>query len=178
MVEWSKLVGPIKAVDVNTPDATLVAKVKDAVAGVVGKPLDRGALRTALTVAIALPGVSDVGAHGTQLADGIQLVLDVTPQPTLHALVAREVGGADLPLPGQLTSAIGLPVDPALLDALGVQLRELYLSKASPKRRWSGSRPSSRKALSMSRSRSHRARRRSSRPSTSKATCTRRRPIC
>jgi outer membrane protein assembly factor BamA len=129
VVEWTKLVGPIKAVDVTTSDATLVAKVKDALAGVIGKPIDRHELRAALSVAIALPGVSEVSAHATQLADGVQLVLDVTPQPTLHALAAREVGGADLPLPGLLTSAIGLPVNPLLLDQLGSQLQELYLSK-------------------------------------------------
>jgi outer membrane protein assembly factor BamA len=129
VVEWSKLVGPIKTIDVTTPDATLVAKVKDALAGVVAKPLDRRELRNALTGVIALPGVSEASVHATQLADGIQLIVDVTPQPTLHALAAREVGGQDLVLPGQLTSAIGLPVDPSLLDALGVQLRDLYLSK-------------------------------------------------
>jgi outer membrane protein assembly factor BamA len=129
IVEWTKLVGPIKAVDVATPDATLVAKVKDSLAGVIGKPIDRDELRTALAVALGIPGVSEVSAHATQLADGVQLVVDVTPQPTLHALAAREVGGADLPLPGLLTSAIGLPVNPVLLDQLGSQLQELYLSK-------------------------------------------------
>jgi outer membrane protein assembly factor BamA len=129
VVEWSKLVGPIKTVDVSSPDATLVAHVKEAVASVVGKPLDRAALRIALTNTLALQGVAEVSARGTQLADGIQLTIDVVPEPTLHALAAREVGGADLPLPGQLTSAIGLPVDPALLDALGVQLRDQYLAK-------------------------------------------------
>ena len=129
VVEWSKLVGPIKAVDVSSPDATLVAHVKEAVASVVGKPLDRAALRIALTNTLALQGVAEVSAKGTQLADGIQLIINVVPEPTLHALAAREVGGADLPLPGQLTSAIGLPVDPALLDALGIQLRDQYLAK-------------------------------------------------
>jgi outer membrane protein assembly factor BamA len=129
VVEWSKLVGPIKTVDVSSPDATLVAHVKEAVASVVSKPLDRAALRIALTNTLALQGVAEVSARGTQLADGIQLTIDVVPEPTLQALAAREVGGADLPLPGQLTSAIGLPVDPALLDALGVQLRDQYLAK-------------------------------------------------
>jgi outer membrane protein assembly factor BamA len=129
VVEWSKLVGPITAVEVNTSDATLVPKVKDAVASVVGKPLDREALRAALDTALALPGVAEIGARATQLADGVQLLVDVTPQPTLHALVAREAGGKLLQLPGQLTSAIGLPVDPALLDALGVQYREQYLAQ-------------------------------------------------
>jgi hypothetical protein len=114
VVEWSKLVGPIKTLDVNTPDATLVAKVKDTFAPVIGKPLDRSMLRDSLTIASTL--------------DGIAVTIDVTPQPMLHALVAREVGGRDLPLPGQLTSAIGLPVDPGLLDALGNEIADTYLS--------------------------------------------------
>jgi outer membrane protein assembly factor BamA len=128
VVEWNKLVGPIKTVEVSTPDATLVAKVKDTFAPVIGKPLDRSTLRNSLTIATTLAGVADITARATQLADGIAVTLDVTPQPTLHALVAREVGGRDLPLPGQLTSAIGLPVDAGLLDALGNQLVEMYLS--------------------------------------------------
>jgi outer membrane protein insertion porin family len=128
VIEWTKLVGPIKTLDVNTPDATLVAKVKETFAPLVGKPLDRSALRNSLTIATTLPGVADVGARATQLADGIAVTIDVTPQPTLHSLAAREVGGRDLPLPGQLTSAIGLPVDPGLLDALGNQIVETYLS--------------------------------------------------
>jgi len=129
VVLWNKLVGPIKAIDVATPDATLAPKAKDVLNGVVGKPLDRRELRAALTAVLALPGVSDVSARATQLADGIQVVVDVAPQPTLHALAARELGGQDLPLPGQLTAAIGLPIDPQLLDALGLQLREQYLAK-------------------------------------------------
>ncbi|HEX4451051.1 MAG TPA: POTRA domain-containing protein [Kofleriaceae bacterium] len=128
VIEWSKLVGPIKTVDVATPDATLVAKVKETFAPVIGKPLDRSTLRDSLTIATTLAGVADISARATQLADGIAVTLDVTPQPPLHALAAREVGGKDLPLPGQLSSAIGLPVDPSLLDALGNQLVETYLS--------------------------------------------------
>jgi outer membrane protein insertion porin family len=129
VVEWKKLVGPIKAVDVTSPDATLVPKVKDALAGVIGKPLDRRELRTALTIVSQLTGVSEASAHGTQLADGIELVVEITPQPMLHALVAREVGGGELGLAGQLTSAIGLPVDPSLLDQLGQQIYTDYLAK-------------------------------------------------
>ncbi|HEY3805706.1 MAG TPA: POTRA domain-containing protein [Kofleriaceae bacterium] len=129
IVEWQKLVGSIKAIDVNSPDATLVPKVKDAMAGVVGKPLDRRELRGALTIVAQMSGVSDASVRGTQLADGIQLVVDITPQPTLHALVAREVGGKELALAGQLTSAIGLPVDPQLLDTLGKQIYDDYTAK-------------------------------------------------
>ncbi|HEY1549242.1 MAG TPA: POTRA domain-containing protein, partial [Kofleriaceae bacterium] len=128
VVEWSKLVGPIKTIDVNTPDATLVAKIKDTFAPVIGKPIDRSTLRNSLTIATTLPNVADIDARATQLADGVAMTIDITPQPTLHGLVAREAGGSDLPLPGQLSSAIGLPVDPGLLDALGGQLVDTYLS--------------------------------------------------
>jgi outer membrane protein insertion porin family len=129
VVEWTKLVGPIKAVEVVTPDATIAPKAKEVLAGAVGKALDRRELRKVLTTVLALPGVSDVSAEGKQLADGIQIIVDIVPQPTLHALAARAVGGPDLPLPGQLTAAIGLPINPELLDALGAQLRVQFLTK-------------------------------------------------
>ena len=129
VIEWTKLVGPIKSVSVTTPDHTLAPRAKELLASEVGKAIDRRRLRGVLSKILELSGVADVSASATQLPDGVVLVVDVVPEPTLHALTAREVGGADLVTPGQLATAIGLPIDLALLDAVGHQLRDQYLEK-------------------------------------------------
>jgi outer membrane protein insertion porin family len=129
VVEWQKLVGPIKSIAVTSPDATLVAKVKDALSAEVGKPIDRRRLRDELRNVYALKGVADVEASAKQLDDGIELDITLAEQPILHALFAHEVGGAELPLPGQLATATNLPVDPAMLDSVTTMLREQYLAK-------------------------------------------------
>jgi outer membrane protein assembly factor BamA len=128
-VEWTALVGSVKAIDVVAQDATLGARIKELLTAELGKPVDRRRLRGELTQVLALKGVADVTASGKQLDDGVALVIEITAQPALHALVAREVGGQDIPLPGQLAAAIGLPVDPGLADALADQLRTQYLAK-------------------------------------------------
>ena len=68
-----QLAGPVKDVAVTASDATLVPKVKDLLAGAIGKDLDRTRLREATTKAFALPGVADVLVRGTQRSDGITL---------------------------------------------------------------------------------------------------------
>ncbi len=136
-VDWTALVGPIKSVSVTTPDHTLAPRVKGLLASEVGKPIDRRRLRGVLTQVLALSGVADVTASATQLPDGVELVVEVVPQPLLHALTAREVGAADtrgvgaadIVTPGQLATAIGLPIDLALLDAVARQLRDQYLGR-------------------------------------------------
>jgi outer membrane protein insertion porin family len=129
VVEWQKLVGPIKSIAVTSPDATLIAKVKEALAIEIGKPIDRRRLRGELATVLAMKGVADVDAGAKQLDDGVELVITLAPQPSLHALVAREVGGSEIPLPGQLATATNLPVDPAMLDSVTNMLREQYLAK-------------------------------------------------
>lgn len=126
-VEWTALVGPIRTVDVTSPDATLVPRARELVTGEVGKPIDRQRLRGELADVLALHGVADVSARGVQLADGVRLVVELTPQATVHALAAHEAGGAAVSLPGQLATAVGLPIDPALLDSIAGMLRDRYL---------------------------------------------------
>jgi outer membrane protein insertion porin family len=128
-IEWPALAGSVKAIDVVAQDATLGARIKELLAAELGKPVDRRRLRGELAQVLALKGVADVTASGRQLDDGVALVIEITAQPALHALVAREVGGEAIPLPGQLAAAIGLPVDPGLVDALADQLRTQYLAK-------------------------------------------------
>lgn len=123
-VAWDQLVGPIKDVSVKAADAALGAKAQAVMAGEVGKDLDRTRLRETTAKLFALPGVADVLVRGIQRADGISLEIDVTQQPTVHAITASP----GITLPGQVAAANGLPLDPGLLDALVRELRERYLA--------------------------------------------------
>jgi outer membrane protein assembly factor BamA len=131
-VAWDALEGPVREVTVKAADATLVPKIQALVAGVVGKPLDRAALRDATSQAFALPGVADIVVRGVQKDDGITLELDVTPQPIVHAVTAQVVDGPNVTLPGQLAAASGLPLDPALLETLASGLREQFVGDGYP----------------------------------------------
>ncbi len=128
-VAWSELEGTVKTITVKSEDATQVAAIKTTLAPELGKPLDRKRLRLELASMIGTKSVADASASAVQLEDGIELVVTVTQQPALHALTAREAGGAQIPLPSQLATATGLPLDPGLLDAVVQQLREQYLAK-------------------------------------------------
>ncbi len=122
-VAWDQLVGPIKDVSVKASDAALVSKAQGLLAGEVGKELDRTRLREATGKLFALGGVADVLVRGIQRADGISLEIEVTQQPTVHAITASP----GITLPGQVAAANGLPLDPAMLDSLTRELRDKYL---------------------------------------------------
>jgi outer membrane protein insertion porin family len=128
-VAWSELDGNIKTVTVKSDDQTQVASVKQLLAAEIGKPLDRRRLRNELSAIVGSKGIADATATAIQLADGVELVIAVKPQPALHALTAHEAGGADIPLPGLLATAAGLPLDPSLLDKVVAELRSDYLAK-------------------------------------------------
>lgn len=128
-VAWSELVGDVKTITVKSEDATQVAAIKQTLAPELDKPLDRKRLRGELASMLGTKSVADATASAVQLEDGIELIVTVTQQPALHALTVREVGGAVLPLPSQLATATGLPLDPGLLDVVVGQLREQYLAK-------------------------------------------------
>lgn len=128
-VLWSELEGNVKQITVNSEDATQVSAIKQTLAPELGKPLDRKRLRGELASMLGTKSVADATASAVQLEDGVELVVNVTSQPALHALTAHEVGGADIPLPSQLATATGLPLDPGLLDAVVGQLRGQYLAK-------------------------------------------------
>ena len=128
-VAWNQLEGAVKTVTVKSDDATEVAAAKQMLAGEVGKPLDRARLREELTQVLGIKGVGDVSASAVQLADGIELVVTLVPARNLHALTAKEAGGRDVPLPGLLSTAVGLPLDPSLLAKVVAELRTEYLAK-------------------------------------------------
>lgn len=134
-VAWDQLAGPIKDVEVKTADATLAAKGREVMASLVGKELDRTLVRETANKLFALPGVADVLVRGVQLADGIRLEIDVTPQPTVHAITASP----GVTLPGQVVAANGLPLDPVLLDRITRELRDKYLDNGyvDAQARWS-----------------------------------------
>lgn len=129
VVAWSELQGDVKTVTVKSEDATQIAAIKQTLAPELGKPLDRKRLRGELASMLGTKSVADATASAVQLEDGVELVVTVTQQPALHALTAHEAGGAELPLPSQLATATGLPLDPGLLDAVVGQLRAQYLAK-------------------------------------------------
>ncbi|HET9989083.1 MAG TPA: POTRA domain-containing protein [Kofleriaceae bacterium] len=128
-VAWNQLEGAIKTVTVKSEDATEVAAAKQMLAAEVGKPLDRARLRGELAQVLGIKGVGDVSASAVQLADGVELVVTLAPARTLHALTAKEAGGQDIALPGLLSTAAGLPLDPALLAKVVEELRAEYLAK-------------------------------------------------
>ena len=131
-VPWDKLEGPVKGVTVKAADATLAPKIQALLAGAIGKPLDRSALREQTSKVFALQGVSDVLVRGIQQDDGITLELDITPQPSVHALTAAQADGTSVALPGQLAAAIGLPLDPVLLDTVAGELRDHFVGDGYP----------------------------------------------
>jgi outer membrane protein assembly factor BamA len=122
-VAWEELAGPVRAVDVIGIDGPLRDEARRAVAAELGAALDRGRLRGELATIFALDGVADVRARGTQLADGIRLVVEVTPQPVVHDVVVREVGG---PSSSAAHELVGKPLDPKGLDRAVAQLRAGY----------------------------------------------------
>jgi len=128
-VAWNQIEGSVKTVTVKSDDTTEAAAAKQMLAGEVGKPLDRARLREELTQVLGIKGVGDVTASAVQLADGVELVVTLVPSRNLRGLTAKEVGGQDIPLPGLLSTAAGLPLDPSLLSKVVAEVRAEYLAK-------------------------------------------------
>jgi outer membrane protein insertion porin family len=93
----------------------LEGRVKTALAGIVGKPLERALLRDALAKVPELGAAADVAVTGEQVAGGIRLVVALVPQPTLTKLVLVQDGTAQ-PAPVDLIPMTGSPIDPHKLD--------------------------------------------------------------
>lgn len=128
-VTWRELDGAVKKITVKSDDQTQVAAIDQLLADLVGKPLDRQKLRGELAQIVGSRGVADASIEGIQLADGVELVVTVRPQPALHAITAHEAGGAEIPLPGALATATGMPLDPQLLQKVVAEIRDGYLAK-------------------------------------------------
>lgn len=126
VAESKELTGNIEKVSV-TGAATLQAQVEAAVKGLAKKPLDREALRVALANVMLISGVADVTVKGIQLANGIELVVEVTPHPVMRKLTATE-GSKTIAL-GMAAMPANTPLDPAKLQALAASLRDRYVSE-------------------------------------------------
>ncbi|HUJ58881.1 MAG TPA: POTRA domain-containing protein [Kofleriaceae bacterium] len=120
------LIGPVRSIDLQTTDRALAAQARELVAREAGLPIERARLRRELDQLAALPGVGDVIARGVQLEDGIKLVIELVPPPVVHAIAARDHAGGDVALPGELATAVGLPLDRALLEAAAARLAARY----------------------------------------------------
>ena len=101
--------------------------VEAVVAAAKNKPINSDEVRRAARAAMLVAGVADVDIKGVQLADGVELVIDVTMEPTLKKLTAIEAGGKPISL-GIGAVATGAPLEPPKIQALVDSLRERYLS--------------------------------------------------
>jgi outer membrane protein assembly factor BamA len=124
-VEWSELTGSIRAVEVTGANATAAKEIEGTLNGEIGKPIDRRRLRTTLDKISDEHHSADLIARGVQLDEGVKLVVEIVPNPIVHALVAHE-GGKDVATPAELVAAVGLPLDSAALDHVADRLRDRY----------------------------------------------------
>ena len=122
----AELTGAIKKVRVDGA-GSVSAAVEAAVRDLAGKQLDPDQIRAALVTAMATPGVADVTVKGVQLADGIDLVVEVTLHPPLKKLTATEPGGKTIAL-GMQAIPTGTLLDPKKVQALAMSLRDRYIS--------------------------------------------------
>jgi outer membrane protein insertion porin family len=122
----SDLTGAVKSIRVEIAAEARRAEVLAAFAGVTGKPIDVDQLRVAMTQVMKLQGVADVAAQGVQLADGIELVIQVTLNPVMRKLTAIETGGKTIAL-GMAAMPNNSPFDPHRIQTLAASLRARYL---------------------------------------------------
>jgi len=117
---WDQLHGPIKTVAVNPNNA----KVADVFKPEIGKPLDRDHLREVLDTALREPGVAELVLRGRQVADGIELLVDVSPQPIVHGVTAHDPKGQNVSLGNAFTLTPNWSLDPRELDKVVTQIVE------------------------------------------------------
>lgn len=117
---WDQLHGPIKAVAVTPQNA----KVADVFKPEVGKPLDRDHLRELLDKALREPGVAELALRGRQQADGIELLVDISPQPVVHGVTAHDPKGQNVSLGKAFTPTPNWVLDPRELDKVVTDVAE------------------------------------------------------
>jgi len=123
---WDKLEGPIKKVEIEAKNAKLRGDIERVFAAELGQPLDRVRLRGRLDATMKLAGVAELAVRGTQIAGGIELTIEVTAQPKLHAITARDSAGKPIALTGSDVPAVGTLLDPRLVGRLAGALRDRY----------------------------------------------------
>ncbi len=128
-VDWTVLVGPIRAVEISGATAPARTAAHDILAVEIGTVLDRARLRGELARVLELPEMAAVAVSGSQRSDGIALSVALSPQPVLHAFAVREVGSASDPALSASSIVTGRPLDPSLLDTLTNGLRDSYFDR-------------------------------------------------
>ena len=126
---WDKLEGTISKIEVEARDpklaSALIGEIERVFAAERGQALDRSKLRDRLDAAMKLPGVAELALRGVQVEGGIHLVVEVTAQPTLHAITAKDSTGKIIPLPADAPK-LGGPLDPQAIGKLTLALRDGY----------------------------------------------------
>ena len=134
--------GEIAAFVITGGAASQRAAAADATAVLVGTALDRHRLRQALDVVMVDQTLADATVTATQLGGGVRIAIALASQPTLAGVVIREVGGAPLPVPAELTALVGGPLSPPAFDDECDCLRDLYHERSYLQARATGSTPS------------------------------------
>lgn len=125
-VMGSQLHGPVKTVSITGGENLDYLRLQPLFEDEIGKPLDPTRLRAKLDTAMADQTLADLVLRGEQLADGVHLVVLLTPQPKVVSLVIRDATGAPRPVPAELAAAVGQRLAPVALDATVAALREGY----------------------------------------------------
>ncbi len=123
----SELTGVIKKLRVQGATGTQRTQIEAAFAVANDKPVGSDEMRAALTGAMRVDGVADVTVQGIQLADGVELFVDVTGHPAMKKLVAIEAGGKVVSL-GMAAPTLDGPLDPQRMQTLASTLRDRYVS--------------------------------------------------
>jgi outer membrane protein insertion porin family len=122
-----ELTGVVKKVRVQGASDAQRGQVEAELAGAKDKAIGSDELRAALGRVMRIAGIADVTVQGIQLADGIELVVEVTGQPVMRKLTAIEIGGKTVPLGiGAITP--NAPLDPHRIQLLAQTLRERYVT--------------------------------------------------
>lgn len=125
-VTWVQLHGVVKSVSITGGENLDYLRLQPLFADEVGKTIDPIRLRGKLDTAMADQTLADLVVRGEQLADGIHLVVLLTPQPMVVSLVIHDATGAAKPVPAPLASAVGQRLAPSALDATVAALRKGY----------------------------------------------------
>ncbi len=123
-VTWDQLHGPVRSFAITGGEDIDYLRLQPLLNDEVGKPLERLRLRQKLDRAMEAQTLSDLELRGEQLADGVKLLVKVTPQPKVVSIALHDKDGKDLALPTALATAKGARLSPADLDAVVIAMRD------------------------------------------------------
>lgn len=123
----AELTGVVKQLRVQGATGSQRTQIEAALAAAKDKPVGSDELRTALANVMRIEGIADITVQGVQLADGIELVVEVTSHPAMKKLVAIEAGGKVISLGIGAATLTGV-FDPQRVQALAQTLRERYVT--------------------------------------------------